>query len=68
MGLQPWRNSAPVVIDLYSDRATMKLTGTILLKPAWLWEKDYLPPMEFRDDGGICFKFRNMNHKGVISQ
>lgn len=56
-----------VEIDLLFDIATLKLTGTILLKPTWLYEKDYLPPMEFRKYGGICFKFKDMNHKGVFS-
>lgn len=53
-------------IDLLFDRVMMKLTETILQKPTWLLEKD-LPPVEFRNYGGICFKFKDMNHKGVIS-
>lgn len=54
-------------IDLLFDKMTMKLTGTVLQKPTWLKEKDYLPPVEFRDYGGICFKFKDMNHMGVFS-
>lgn len=74
MELQPWRNSEPFVIDLLFDRVTMKLTGTILLKLTWISkvkkkkkEKDCLPQVEFRNYGGICFKFKDMNHKGVFS-
>lgn len=74
MELQPWRNSEPFVIDLLFDRVTMKLTGTILLKLTCISkvkkkkkEKDCLPQVEFRNYGGICFKFKAMNHKGVFS-
>lgn len=63
--MKPWRNSVPAEIDLF-DRVTVKPTGTILLKPPWLWEIDYLPPVEFRNCGRICFKFKDMNHKGVF--
>lgn len=55
------------VIDLLFDRVNMKLTGAILLKPSWLLEKDNLPLLEFRNYGGICFKFKDMNHKKEFS-
>lgn len=54
-------------LDLLFDKMTMKLTGTTLLIPTWLQEKDDLPPVEFSNYGEICFKFKDMNHKGVFS-
>lgn len=35
-GVATMEESSTVEIDLLFDRVTMKLTGTILLKPTWL--------------------------------